>query len=213
MGWLLKRLRGREGTPSPRDQMQIRIGDALSRAPAPAPAIGRNQTSPNERRYVPTDDPNRFHPNTEGIPPLHLVSYQGGLRLCENETGLLIGPTDRRLFALGIYSYNCVGEQHHAAACRAGDFSPGAPLRLVREPDNPHDPNAIADLSTNPDTPPAGYISKGHAQRLSRILDAGIELDAIATYGTPPGHPCDRIAIIAARPQVLTRLLTQPRTQ
>lgn len=70
----------------------------------------------------------------------------------------------------------------------------------MREPTNPFDPNAIAVRAFAPGSPTAAYISKGHAKRLRKILDAGTELTTITTYGTPPGEPCLRIAVIAAAP-------------
>ncbi len=161
------------------------------------------------RRYVTGDDPNRFAPDDSGFPPLLLIRYQEGLRLSEVGTGLLVGTTDRRLFGLGIYSYNCVGEYYRQTACKDGDFSPGARVRLVREPDNPHDPNAIAVTSDGPGASVAAYISRGHAKRLRKILDAGTQIDAIATAGTAAGQPCDSIAVLAARPELLAYLVRE----
>lgn len=163
---------------------------------------------PHERWYAPADDLDRFKLNGDGLPPFHFVPYDGAIRLCEDDTGLLIGPRDRRLPRIGIYSHNVVGTNYHAAACRSGDFSPGARVRLVRQPDNEHDPNAVAVKADKPRAGVAGYISKGHARRLAKVLDAGTELEAVAITGTGPGEPCDAITILAADPRVLAHLLT-----
>ena len=48
------------------------------------------------------------------------------------------------------------GVSHRRRALEAADLSPGAPLRLARERDNPHDPNAIAVL--DPDGKQLGYV-------------------------------------------------------
>lgn len=145
------------------------------------------------------------------MPPLHLIDYTdaGGtrnLRLCEDITGLLIGPTDRRLFKAGIYSYNVRGEHYHRSACRRADLRPGRPLRLLREPDNKHDPNAIAVQSPQGET--LGYVSKGHAKRLAKLMDAGLELHAVSTRGTGAQTACDSVAVVAAEPEVLEHLLS-----
>jgi len=166
----------------------------------------------DDRWYVPHDDKNRFTLDQNGMPPLHLVSYERGgeavLRLCEDSTGLLVGPTDRRLFDLGIYSYNAVGEAHHAGACRSSDFSPGAGVRFVREPDNPYDPNAVAILAHEPRARVAAYVSKGHAKRLARLLDSGAEIAVVAVRETAPGRPCQQISVVGASPEVLAHLLS-----
>lgn len=167
--------------------------------------------SDQERWYVRVDDPDRFKLDAVGLPPFHLVSYDHGevaLRLCEDATGLLVGPTDRRLFKLGVYSYNAVGEYYHPGACRSGDFTPGARVRLVRQPDNEHDPNAVAIKADRPRAGVAAYLGKGHAKRLAKVLDAGTDLEAIATRGTGPGVACESIAVLAAEPRVMAHLLS-----
>lgn len=118
-----------------------------------------------DRWYVPTGgDPRRFVPGADGLPPLHLIRYRDAsgevvLRLCEDSTGLLVGPTDRRLFVAGVYSYQLRGEAHHRRVCKVGDFSPGAPVLLVRQPDNPHDSNAIAVQPASHPGTVAGFVS------------------------------------------------------
>lgn len=146
--------------------------------------------------------------SADGLPPFRLVRYQDVLRLCEDSTGLLVGPTDRRLFKLGVYQYNVVGEYYHQRACREGDFSPGTRVRLVREPQNTADPNAVAVRAWDPDVGVAGYVSRGHARRLAKLMDAGLQLAAIATRGTGTGAACEAIAVIAAEPRVLRHLMS-----
>ncbi|WP_324421400.1 HIRAN domain-containing protein [Phycicoccus sp.] len=179
-------------------------------------AVTSTQAHPSASRqpswYVPSDgDPDRFLPGPDGFPPLHLIDYRdsGGarnLRLCEDSTGLLVGPTDRRLFRAGVYSYNVRGESYHRAACRRADLRPGRPVQLVREPENKHDPNAVAVRSPAGET--LGYISKGHAKRLAKLLDAGLQLDAVSVRGEGPGTPTESVAVVAATPAVLAHLLS-----
>ena len=159
-------------------------------------------------------EPERFKPDASGFPPLHLIDYRdsGGirnLRLCEDSTGLLVGPTDRRLFRVGVYSYNLRGEHYATAACRKGDFRPGTPVRLVRQPDNKHDPFAVAITADDDAAKPAGYLSRGHAKRLAKLLDQGLVLRAVSTRGTGPGDTTDAIAVVAAAPELMEHLLSR----
>ena len=133
----------------------------------------------------PDGDSGRFVAADGGMPTLHLIRYRDSrgesvLRLCEDATGLLVGPTDRRLAPAGIYVSNLQGEAYHKAACKVGDFSPGATVRLKREPENPHDP----------------------------LLDSGAVLRAVSLRGTGQRTPCQQIAILAARPEVVAHLLS-----
>ncbi|GAA4399089.1 hypothetical protein GCM10023153_24740 [Ornithinibacter aureus] len=83
----------------------------------------------------------RFVAADGGMPPLHLIRYRDSngetvLRLCEDSTGLLVGPTDRLSAPAGTYVPNLQAESYYKAACKACDFSPGAPVRLKGEPYN-----------------------------------------------------------------------------
>jgi hypothetical protein len=157
--------------------------------------------------YVPSGEPaNRFVPKAGAMPPLHLVDYQHSLRLCEDSTGLLVGPTDRRLAAAGLYVTNLRGESYYAAANRAADTRPRQPLKLVREPDNPHDRFAIAVHAGGSDSL-VGYVNKQKARAWSKFLDDGVVIRAISIRGTDSGVPCDAVAVLAARPEVVTHLL------
>lgn len=89
----------------------------------------------------------------------------------------------------------------------AGDFSPGAPVRLLREPDNEYDPNAVAIVAEGGRTT-AAYVNKGKARSLAKMLDKGTELRAISLRGTGPGRACDQITVLAAAPEVVAHLLS-----
>ncbi len=95
----------------------------------------------------------------------------------------------------GLWSFVVRGTAHHESAVRRGDFTPGAPVRLVREQDNPHDPNAIAVYSDGARYL-AGYVPRGYAKRLAKVLDSGADIVAVSTRGSGPGHD-------APSPQVL----------
>ncbi len=179
---------------------------------APAPAEDDQAVvEPASSWYVPSDDRDRWKSAVGQLPPMRLINYRASdgdlvLRLCEDATGLLIGPTDRRLLALGIFSAKLRGERYRAAACRAGDFTPGTMLALRREPDNPHDRNAVGVTSAT-STDVAGYVNKQKAAALAKRLDAGWKPSVVSTRGTRPGVPCDAISVIIAEPEVVRHLL------
>lgn len=183
----------------------------------PSPAPGRAQdkppsvTEPNrqldgqDRWYVPADGNSDRFRGADGQPALHLIEYQSGLRLCEDATGLLIGPTDRRLVGIGIYVSNLRGTTYHEKACVAGDFSPGASVRLVPEPDNPYDDRAVAVYDITGKYL-AAYVNKMKARAILKQLATGIALEAISIRGTGPGQACPQIAILASEPRVIAHL-------
>lgn len=140
------------------------------------------------------------------MPALHLVDYQGGLRLCEDRTGLLIGPTDRRLAAAGLYVANLRGEKHYAKAAKAADLRQGQRLRLIPEPDNPHDPYALAVFPARGDGP-VGYVNKQKARAWSKLLTDGARWTTVSLRGTGPGQKCEAVAILSAAADVVAHLL------
>ncbi|WP_246383192.1 HIRAN domain-containing protein [Nocardioides stalactiti] len=87
----------------------------------------------------------------------------------------------------GLWSFVVRGTAHHERAARRGDFKPGAPVRLVREPDNQHDPHAIAVYAAGA-RDITGYVPRGYAKRLAKLLDAGADMVAVSTLGSAAGH-------------------------
>ena len=171
---------------------------------------------PNSSWYAPKDDPLRFATVDGGLPPLHLIEYRDGsgervLRLCEDSTGLLVSPTDRRLARSSIFVSQLQSENYHKGACRSGDFSPGSSVRLVREPTNKFDANAVAVFAFEGDQV-AAYVNKQKARTLARLLDGGEILEAISIRGTGPRQACEQIAVLVAAPKLISHLLSpQPR--
>lgn len=157
-------------------------------------------------RYVPKDDPQRFAGEP---PPLHLVRSRGELILVEDSTGLLVGPTDRRLAKAGIYIAKLRGESYHKTACKRGDFAPGVTVRLMPEPDNQHDPNAVRVTANEDDAKTAAYVNKGAAKRFGRLASSGEPLRVISLKGTTSGAACEKITILAAHPDLVAHLLAR----
>lgn len=120
-----------------------------------------------------------------GMPQLKLVEIGDRLVLV-TPRGEVINPRSRNLYKLGIFSFAIRGTAYHPWGTRMGDFRPGTPIRLEREPDNPHDANAIAAYAPDLERP-AGYVNKQNAGRLAKLIDAGVEIEAIATRGSESG--------------------------
>lgn len=68
-----------------------------------------------------------------------------------------VNPKSRASFRAGLRSFKRKGRAYHEAALKAGCFSPGAEVDLVREPDNLHDANAIAVYADSTRSR-AGYV-------------------------------------------------------
>jgi len=161
--------------------------------------------------YYPAGTDESVFRGPNGRPSIHAISYTDStgehvLRLVNDRTGLLIGPTDRRLPKLGLFVAQLRGETHHQAACRAGDFAPGATLRLVLEPENEHDPYAVAVFDSTGEHK-AGYFNKQKARTVSRILAEGTTLNAVSFRGTPANRRCDAVGVIAAESSLLAHVL------
>lgn len=95
-----------------------------------------------------------------------------------------LNPRSRGAHRHGLYCFKVAGTSHHEAALKAGDFSPGAPVRLEREPQNAHDPNAIAVYAAAGRK--VGFVPASHAKRLAPVLDGGAELVALSMRGGRP---------------------------
>ena len=163
--------------------------------------------------YAPQDGPSDHLVGPDGAAALHLIPYREGgeveLRLCEDATGLLINPRDSRLPRVGVYVPQLRGQAFHRLGGTAGDFRPGARVRLVREPDNEFDPSAVA-VYDDTGRYLAAYVDNQKARILARLIDSGKPIEAVSTRGTGPGIPCDQVAVLAASGDVLRRLL-EPR--
>lgn len=186
-----------------------------NQGPSTTPPAGshKHRDSP-ESSYVPSDGNSDRFIGSDGLPSLRLIRTESAagemvLRLCENSTGLLVGPTDRRLPRAGILVSNLRGEKYHQDACRRGDFTPGVAVQLTPEPDNPHDSHAVAVYDSKGEHLCA-YVNKQKARAYLKRLAGGQQLLAISLRGTPAGRACDQVAILAATPDVLA-LLTSPR--
>ena len=100
-----------------------------------------------------------------------------GFFLREAESGDPLRWQDARLSEAGAHVIRVAGTSYRSDALRDPGFEPGNPLRLVREPDNPHDPNAISVWNQDR-TAQAGYVPADVA-----VLLAGLgELCALSLW-------------------------------
>ncbi len=70
---------------------------------------------------------------------LWLEPGEAGFWLRDAATGEPVRWSDERLLVVPV-----AGASYRLDALKDDAFRPGMPLALVREPDNPHDPNAVA---------------------------------------------------------------------
>lgn len=86
----------------------------------------------------------------------------------------------------GLEAVKVVGLKHHGNA-QDPAFAPGNALRLVREPNNPYDTNAVAVYDAEGQTQ-VGYLPREHAERIAKRLDAGEELRCLSMWETLDGR-------------------------
>lgn len=147
-----------------------------------------------------------FEDPATGFPVVHLVEQvvdgRPLLRFCHDGTGRLTTATDTRLRAVGLWAIELRGLSHYRRAVKAGDFTPGRPVKLIRQPSNEFDPNAIA-VAAEGSRAVAGYFNKQAAKRFSPMLDAGgAGLQAVTIEGDPPGR-AGRVVVLVAKPKLI----------
>jgi hypothetical protein len=85
-----------------------------------------------------------------------------------------VGLCDFRLPACGEWYDNEDGTSRQAELAKC---VPGDPLDLVREPDNPHDPRAVAVFTAN--RVRVGYLRRDRAVWIGSKIDRGYDVRAI----------------------------------
>jgi HIRAN domain len=86
-----------------------------------------------------TDRPNRSQPQASERVRLWLERTREGYRVRDAATEELVRNDDPRVRVIKL-----AGSSYRLDALQDDAFAPGSRLRLVPEPDNEHDPNAIA---------------------------------------------------------------------
>jgi hypothetical protein len=93
------------------------------------------------------------------------------------DSGRYLGREAPELAARGLRVAGVAGAaRHHGEALAADAAAPGKPLELRRDPENEHDPNAIAVLAAGEQV---GWVPREVAEVLAGELDAGKPWSAI----------------------------------
>lgn len=195
----LDELRQRDGYNLTRAELDVVLAadraDDECHAPTGASIHRSEYLSPeDEARYVTVD---------KGMPNIRLVRKQGQLVMVVPKG--MVNFRSRALPRMDIYTFRARGVTHHEEAVMAASLSPGSKVRLVREPNNEYDANAIA-IYPGRGAGPIGYVNRQNAARLAKALDAGESFAAITLSGSPAGRDGDPVTILVARPDVMTHM-------
>jgi hypothetical protein len=89
--------------------------------------------------------------------------------------GLLAGPGHAQTVKILVQTSPLAGAQFHDAREIWHDMQPGDPLTLVREPDNPHDANAVR---VEWHGRKLGYLPRAENRAVAAEMDAGGRVEA-----------------------------------
>jgi hypothetical protein len=176
---------------------EIMRGAAAEAARLEAESAADEDDEPESRRgiwredYVPKDDEARYLTRDEnGLPTVRLADAGDRLGIWSPlDGGGLINPKGPGLRQrLGLCTSYARGSGHYASAYRAADLRHGHWVDLRREPDNPHDRNAVAMCAPGSRVP-FGYVGRGRAPSLARRMDSGEDMAGVTIWG--PGRGSD----------------------
>ena len=175
-----------------------------------AEAVARSEDTGVVTRdvYVAKEDEARYLTRDEaGLPALRLVDSGDRLSIWSPlDGGALINPKGPGLRKLGLYASYARGSQYYASAFKAADLRKGKWVDLVREPDNPHDRNAIAMCAPGSKVG-FGHVQKGRAPAIARRMDSGEDMAAVSLRGPGRGNGDDTAFVIIGARADLTAML------
>lgn len=167
------------------------------------PRRQRTRTEGEQRRviwredYVPKEDEARYLTReADGLPTLRLADAGDRLGIWSPlDGGALINPKGAGLRQrLGLCTSYARGSKHNAHAYRAADLTYGRWVELKREPDNPHDGNAVAICAQDTGAR-VGYVGRGRAASVARRMDAGEDMAGVTIWGPGRGED-DRSTLV-----------------
>jgi len=101
------------------------------------------------------------------------VVWLAGYQVVDRDSGRYLARDAPELRARGWHVAGVAGAgRHHAEALQTESVAPGAALELRRDPENPHDPNAIA-VHAPGGGGQLGWVPRELAADLASDLDAG----------------------------------------
>jgi len=137
---------------------------ALPFSPAYASADMRVDVEYDERYWYPDDGG---------------VVWIAGYQVIERGSGRYLPRDEPALLARGLRVVGVAGAgAHHADALASDAVAPGKPLELRRDPDNPHDANAI-QVHPFDGGAQVGWVPRELAAELTPDLDAGRAWSAV----------------------------------
>ena len=114
-----------------------------------------------------------WYPDDGGI--VWIAGYQ-----LVDDGGSFLGRDAPELAERGLRVVGVAGAaRHHAEALISDEAAPGCPLRLRRDPGNPHDPDAIA-VDTADGRLQLGWVPREVAAELAGEIDAGRQFAAVS---------------------------------
>jgi hypothetical protein len=106
------------------------------------------------------------------------VVWLAGYQLVDHASGRFLARDAPELAERGLRVVGVAGAgRHHGEALASDDVAPGRPLRLRRDPGNPHDANAIAVVGSSGDQ--VGWVPRELAAEVAPELDAGQSWSAV----------------------------------
>ena len=163
---------------------------------------------PARSDYLPREfESGHVRRDANGEPVVRLVDAGDRLAFFLPDVGgALVNPKGPGLRAIGLVTTYARGSKHHASAYRAADLSKGRPVESRREPNNPHDRNAIA-LHEPGARKPFAYVQRGRAPALAKRADSGERLAGVCLWGPGPGRDDDSAFILVGSVSDLSALL------
>ena len=123
-----------------------------------------------------------------------------GFQVVDRESGRYLARESPELAALGLRVAGVAGAgAHHAEALATDAVAPGGALELRRDPDNPHDPNAI-QVHPAGGGDQVGWVPRELAAELAPELDAGRPWAAVVLreHRRSPRDPRDGLTMLLA---------------
>jgi hypothetical protein len=105
------------------------------------------------------------------------IVWIAGYHVIDPGSGAFVGREDPRLAERGLKVSGVAGAGRHHAGALQGEVGPGTALELRRDPDNEHDPNAIAVHA--PGGEMLGFVPRAVAEELAPQLDRGTTWTAV----------------------------------
>jgi hypothetical protein len=119
------------------------------------------------------------------------VVWMAGYSIVDPGSGRYLARDAPELAARGLVVAGVAGAaRFHDDVLQSDELAPGAPLTLRRDPDNEHDPNAIAVLA--PGGGQAGWVPRDVAAAIAGDLDAGRPWSAVVLRERRPAARATR---------------------